>query len=181
MTPAALLGYGGVLYYKMGPACLIGMSLFAVTICIDQYLNKSLSEHQHEENKVKEKRLTLTTETFESIKTIKFYGWDESFMNKILGFRENEIKASEKIAQIQGILSFLWRFLPNLMSTLSIIIYIGRGENLKLSDAMEMVAIFNWIQGSIAGTFRLQKQLADIKICFRRIDDYLTQEEVDIK
>lgn len=98
MTPAALLGYGGVLYYKMGPACLIGMSLFAVTICIDQYLNKSLSEHQHEENKVKEKRLTLTTETFESIKTIKFYGWDESFMNKILGFRENEIKASEKIA-----------------------------------------------------------------------------------
>jgi len=32
--------------------------------------------------------MNLTSESFENIKTLKFYGWDEYFKKEILKFRE---------------------------------------------------------------------------------------------
>lgn len=91
-TPIWLCYCSFRLLIKVGPTFLIGLSLFIICYYFDRYFHRTLSEEHHEESKIREKRMNLTSESFENIKTLKFYGWDEYFKKEILKFRAKEIE-----------------------------------------------------------------------------------------
>jgi ABC-type bacteriocin/lantibiotic exporter with double-glycine peptidase domain len=154
---------------KIGPSFIIGLSLFVICYYFDRHFHRKLSQEHHEQEKLKEKRLNLTTEAFENIKTIKFYGWDEYFKSQIHEFRTKEIENGQRISNIYLILHFVWNFLPNLMSSLSFIIFLSLGNNFSLPDVMEMLMLFEWIRGALHHALNMRQQIADLQICVRRV------------
>lgn len=150
-TPIWLIYCSIRLFQKVGFTYMIGLSLFIICYYFDRYFHQSLAEEHHQQSKIREKRMNLTSESFENIKTIKFYGWDEYFKKEILKFREQEIKNGQRISNIYLILSFVWNFLPNLMSSLCFICYLGfgTGHKFELPDVMEMLILFEWIRGAL--------------------------------
>ena len=154
--------------------------MFYLCYRFDKYFHRQLAEEHHEQSKLNEKRMNLTSESFENIKTIKFYGWDEYFKKEILELRKKEIENSQRISNIYLVLQFVWNFLPNLMSSVCFICYLGLTSDRKfeLPDVMEMLILFEWIRGALHHALRMREQIADLKICSRRIEDYLAQDEV---
>lgn len=182
-TPIWLAYCSFRLLQKVGPTFIIGLSLFVICYYFDRYFHRTLAEEHHEQSKLHEKRMNLTSESFENIKTIKFYGWDEYFKKEILKFRQKEIENGQRISNIYLILSFVWNFLPNLMSSLCFICYLGFGVGSKfeLPDVMEMLILFEWIRGALHHALNMRQQIADLQICIRRIQDYLAQDEVSVQ
>lgn len=64
---------------------------------------------------------------------------------------------------------------------MSFIIYLGFGNSFDLPEVMEMLLLFSWIQGALHHLLNMRQQIADLRICIRRIQDYLAQEEVDVQ
>lgn len=179
-TPVWLIYCSIRLFQKVGFTYLIGLTLFYLCFRFDKYFHRELAEEHHQQSKLNEKRMNLTSESFENIKTIKFYGWDEYFKKEILSLRKKEIENGQRISNIYLILSFVWNFLPNLMSSVCFIFYLGFTSNrqFELPDVMEMLILFEWIRGALHHALRMREQIADLRICSRRIEDYLAQEEV---
>lgn len=180
-TPVWLTYCSIRLFQKIGWTYLIGLSLFVICYYFDRHFHRQLSEEHHEQHKLHEKRMNLTSESFENIKTIKFYGWDEYFKKEILKYRSKEVENGQRISNIYLILTFVWEFLPNLMSSLSFIIYLGLGHSFELAEVMEMLMLFEWIRGALHHALNMRQQIADLRICVRRIQDYLAQDEVSIQ
>jgi len=82
-TPIWIVYCTSRLFMAIGPTFLIGLSLMVVCSRFDKYYRKLLSDENHEAGKLNEKRMNLTSESFENIKTIKFYGWDVYFNKEI--------------------------------------------------------------------------------------------------
>lgn len=180
-TPVWLTYCSIRLFQKIGWTYLFGLSLFVICYFFDRHFHRQLAEEHHEQHKLHEKRMNLTSESFENIKTIKFYGWDEYFKKEILKYRSKEIENGQRISDIYLVLSFVWNFLPNLMSSLSFIIFLGLGHSFELAEVMEMLMLFEWIRGALHHLLNMRQQIADLRICIRRIQDYLAQDEVSVQ
>ena len=79
------------------------------------------------------------------------------------------------------ILSFVWKFLPNLMAAISFTIFVYLGHTFDLPQASEMIMLFTWVQGDFNRIMHFQEQLAELRLCIKRIQDYLEQDEVTLK
>lgn len=66
------------------------------------------------------------------------------------------------------------------MSTISVSIFIGAGNSFSLAEAMEIFMLFDWIRGAFNHLLHMQEQIVDLRLCIRRIQDYLMQDEVSI-
>ena len=86
-TPIWLIYCSVRLFQKVGFTYMIGLSLFVFCYYFDRYFRRTLAVEHHEQSKIHEKRMNLTSESFENVKTLKFYGWDEYFKKEILAFR----------------------------------------------------------------------------------------------
>ena len=67
----------------MGSTFIVGIMLFMLLLKFDRKVHDSLTDKHHEKHKVDKKLGELHNEVFDNIKTIKFYGWDQKFLEKI--------------------------------------------------------------------------------------------------
>ena len=84
MDPINLLTSVIGLWYIIGPSFIFGISLLFVCFYFDQVLNDIREEMSLDRDKISEKKGELTHQAFESIKTIKLYGWDRYFHREII-------------------------------------------------------------------------------------------------
>lgn len=81
----------------VGPSFIVGLSMMLICYKFDKYYRRLMADEYHEQSKLHEKRMNITSEAFENIKTIKFYGWDVHFNEEIQKIREEQIKKQQKI------------------------------------------------------------------------------------
>jgi hypothetical protein len=69
---------------------MFGLVLLIICFTIDKRIREASYELNFERGKVSEKKSNLTSESFESIRAIKLYGWDQHFHKEILKYMEKE-------------------------------------------------------------------------------------------
>ena len=78
-----------LLFYTVRLFQIVGYVYFAVLFMMyflykyNNYYNGTLAESKHDITKMQDKRLIMTQEAFENIRTIKFFGWDNLFSERI--------------------------------------------------------------------------------------------------
>ena len=168
------------LYTILGSTFIVGIALFLFLIKLDRKVHDSLSDKHHERHKVEKKLGELQQEVFENVKTIKFYGWDQKFLDKIIDLKSQSCDMDMQIHYSYFLLHFLWNILPELMGPLSFSLYIGFGNHLNLFKALEALVFFGKIHGPIHHMNHFRHQLVDLKISCMRIQSFLQLEEVDL-
>ena len=96
------------------------MILFLI---INYYYRKQFSKYLKLYLKMSDKRMRVTTETFNNLKVIKLYGWDRFFLEKIQSARDEELDALNKRYYITTISQTLLWLAPIAMSVSSIGLY----------------------------------------------------------
>lgn len=148
---------------------------------IDKQFRLWIVDKEHSQQKINEKRIMLSSESFKNIRTLKFYGWDSYFKNEIIRLRDKQTQAKHELKSYHLTLSFIWTFLPNLMSALSFSIFIAFGNTLDLSQALEMLILFDMLRDDFNAVMNLQQEIADVRIGMFRVQSYLDQQEADIE
>ena len=168
------------LYMILGSTFIVGIALFLLLLKLDKRVHDSLSDKHHERHKVDKKLGELQHEVFENVKTIKFYGWDQKFLAKIIDLKSQSCDMDMQIHHTYFLLHFLWNILPELMGPLSFSLYIGFGNHLNVFKALEALVFFGKIHGPIRHMNHFKHQLVDLKISTMRIQSFLQLEEVDL-
>jgi hypothetical protein len=78
--------------------------------------------------------MKVTSETFNNLKVIKLYGWDDVFLNKISESRKDELDALNKRYQITQISQTLLWLAPIAMSVVAIGAYQFFYDSFKIED-----------------------------------------------
>ncbi|XP_062491095.1 multidrug resistance-associated protein 1 isoform X2 [Pezoporus occidentalis] len=81
------------LWQLLGPSALTSIVVFLFLLPLNFVITKKRSQFQETQMKYKDERAKLTSAFLSDIKVIKLYGWEKTFMEKVLGIRKQELQA----------------------------------------------------------------------------------------
>ncbi|XP_038042652.2 ATP-binding cassette sub-family C member 6 isoform X1 [Anas platyrhynchos] len=84
------------LWQLLGPSALTSVAVFLFLLPLNFMITKKRSHFQEAQMKHKDERAKLTNAILSDIKVIKLYGWEKTFMEKVLGIRKQELKALKR-------------------------------------------------------------------------------------
>jgi ABC-type multidrug transport system fused ATPase/permease subunit len=177
-VPFLIIMYNYLLFKYMGISFIIGFIVMILFLIINYYYRKQFSKYLELYLKMSDKRMRVTTETFNNLKVIKLYGWDRFFLEKIQSARDEELDALNKRYYITTISQTLLWLAPIAMSVSSIGLYQYINKTFKVEDIFTCLAIFTSIQNpmrSLPTTFDIiMETIASMK----RIEYFLKLPEI---
>ena len=177
-VPFLIIMYNYLLFKYMGISFIIGFIVMILFLIINYYYRKQFSKYLKLYLKMSDKRMRVTTETFNNLKVIKLYGWDRFFLEKIQSARDEELDALNKRYYITTISQTLLWLAPIAMSVSSIGLYQYINKTFKVEDIFTCLAIFTSIQNpmrSLPTTFDIiMETIASMK----RIEYFLKLPEI---
>ncbi|NXY30028.1 MRP1 protein, partial [Pomatorhinus ruficollis] len=84
------------LWQLLGPSALTAVAVFLFLLPLNFVITKKRSQFQETQMKHKDERAKLTNAILSNIKVIKLYGWEKTFMEKLLGIRKQELQALKR-------------------------------------------------------------------------------------
>ncbi|KFQ99756.1 Multidrug resistance-associated protein 1, partial [Nipponia nippon] len=84
------------LWQLLGPSALTSIAVFLFLLPLNFVITKRRSRFQETQMKHKDERAKLTNAILSDIKVIKLYGWEKTFMEKVLGIRKQELQALKR-------------------------------------------------------------------------------------
>ncbi|NWS51576.1 MRP6 protein, partial [Chunga burmeisteri] len=85
-----------ILWQLLGPSALTSIAVFLFLLPLNFVITKKRSQFQETQMKRKDERAKLTNAILSNIKVIKLYGWEKTFMEKVLGIRKEELQALKR-------------------------------------------------------------------------------------
>ncbi|KAG7334686.1 hypothetical protein KOW79_001282 [Hemibagrus wyckioides] len=84
------------LWQRLGPSALAGITTVIFIFPLNGLIAKMRSKLQEFQMKHMDGRIKLMNEILSGIKILKFYAWEKAFEERVLSFREKELKAMKK-------------------------------------------------------------------------------------
>ncbi|NXI95905.1 MRP6 protein, partial [Psophia crepitans] len=84
------------LWQLLGPSALTSIAVFLFLLPLNFVITKKRTQFQETQMKHKDERAKLTNAVLSNIKVIKLYGWEKTFMEKVLGIRKQELQALKR-------------------------------------------------------------------------------------
>ena len=96
--------------------------------------------------KAKDERMKLTTETFNSIKLLKLYNWENEFKTRILEARNVEMQVAKKLLNLFTMNVALFWSAPVIVSIATIGVYQYLNDRLDIGNMLIGLTIFGMLQ-----------------------------------
>lgn len=162
ITYSALAGYG---------LLVIGMPFLTKAI-------RSLFHRRRAINQITDQRVSLTQEILQSVRFVKFFGWEKAFLERLGDFRNKEIHAIQILLAIRNALNAVSMSLPIFASMLSFICYSLTHSGLTAAEVFSSLALFNGLRIPLNLLPMVLGQVIDAWGSVQRIQEFLLQEEM---
>ncbi|KAI0782312.1 multidrug resistance-associated ABC transporter [Abortiporus biennis] len=164
---------------------LLGLSAFAgfFVLLIGWPLNNFVAKRAYRIHKgvsvARDKRMGVLNELISAIKFVKFFAWEDRWIQRVLDAREVEMQWMIK-ARVNSILfSLIWTCAPILVSVSSFFAYVMQGNELTVGTAFTAIALFAMIRQPLNVIPAWIVQILQAGVALNRISTYLEEEEVD--
>lgn len=137
-----------VLVY-IGTSGLIG---FAVLLCgffFTIYIGRRMLGLRRKVTKITDTRVSLMREVLQSMKIIKFYSWEDAYLNKISSIRTKEMNVIVKSLALRNVLNAVFTSIPTLAGLLSFILLSKTGGYLNPATVFSSLSIFNVLRAPL--------------------------------
>ena len=177
--PTNLIGYTYMLFKFFGFSFIFGILTLIFFMFVNFLFSKKFKKLQKKQMALKDKRMKKITETFNNIKILKLYAWEDEFKNKIDLAREDELQNLEERFNVQNLNQTIQWFAPVATSVVSIGAYQYFHSLLKIEDIMTSLRIFNSLQHPLRMIPGLINNFNEVSISMKRIQKYLFQDEIN--
>lgn len=131
-------------------------------------------------NQITDKRVGLTQEVLSAIRLVKYFGWESSFVERIVGIRTKETNALQFFMAFRNIVTAASQTLPIFAAMLSFITYATSHNGLSPAVVFSSVALFNSLRMPLTYLPVCIGQAIDAWASLRRIQEYLLEEEQEV-
>ena len=177
--PVLIVVYSYMLFKFMGIAFLYGifsMILFSVfTSCFFQTINfymKKLSS-------LRDSRMRIITETFNNIKILKLYSWEDEFMKRINNARENELNVKKSSNKLFNMAQGIGYLSPVITSATCIGVYQYINNKIKIEDIFTCLNILASLQMPLVMIPLIFNLFLQTVVSMGRIEQFLSQDEIN--
>lgn len=158
-------------------SALAGFGLLVIGIPVLTRAIKSLFIRRKAINKITDQRVSLTQEIMQSVRFVKFFGWESSFVERLEVFRNNEIRAIQVLMSIRNAIMAVSLSLPIFASMLSFICYSLTNHDLLPAQVFSSLALFNSLRMPLNMLPLVIGQVTDAWSSLARIQEFLLSEE----
>ena len=158
-----------------------GAIVVAVTLLkfLTSYIKKHTEKDLREELRTKtDKRMQHVNESFQNIKGVKLYGWENKFLKKIEGIYQEANDLNDQQSFRDNIYAFIDGFIQVSMFPLVYGLYVGNGNALELGAMAMANCMMGKIQGSINQLDGIYRELFEIDETMTRLNKFYTAAEV---
>jgi ATP-binding cassette subfamily C (CFTR/MRP) protein 1 len=176
--PVAILITLIVLCVNIGYSALAGYALLVLGMPVLTRAIKSLLKRRKAINKLTDQRVSLTQEILQSVRFVKFFGWEGSFLERLKGIRKREINSVQLLLAIRNAIQAVSMSLPTFASMLSFITYSLSQHVLTPAPIFSSLALFNSLRMPLNLLPLVLGQVADAWTALNRIQEFLLAEEI---
>ena len=132
--------------------------------------------------KVKDKRISLSSDIIEGMKSLKYLNWEEIFYQKIMKIRRSEYNYIKLFRALWGVISVFWVNISKLLLYTYIIKYTeSMHMTLRESGAniYVMISIFSMLEFPLGILPWTILDYIESKTSYDRINKYLNEEDIE--
>lgn len=166
-----------LLLINLSYSALSGFALLVIGLPLLTRAIKSLFRRRQHINKVTDQRVGLTQEILQSVRFVKYFGWESSFLSRLAELRGKEIGMIQKLMSIRNAIMAVSLSLPIFASMLSFITYSLSDNSLAPSTVFSSLALFNGLRMPLNLLPLVIGQVTDAWNSLKRIEEYLLLEE----
>ena len=166
-----------VLLINLSYSALAGFALLVIGIPVLTKAIKKLFSRRRAINKITDQRVSLTQEILQSIRFVKYFGWESSFLERISQIRRREIHAIQILLTIRNGINAASMSLPIFASMLSFITYSLSKHDLNPAPIFSSLALFNSLRMPLNLLPLVIGQIVDAWSSIGRLQDFLIAEE----
>lgn len=176
-APLSVLITLALLLVNLTYSALAGFGLLVIAMPLLSKAVKGLFARRRDINKITDQRVSLTQEILQSVRFVKFFGWEESFLKRLDEFRSREIAAIQVVLGIRNAIMAIGISLPIFASMLSFITYSLSHHNLAPAKVFSSLALFNGLRMPLNILPMVIGQVTDAMSSMTRIQEFLISEE----
>lgn len=168
------------LHRLVGNAMWAGVLIMVVNFIIQTPVAKHARSLQQTQMKIKDKRVRVTQELLNNIKSLKLYSWEIPFTNRLNFIREQqELKNLKAIGIFMSVVNFLWTSTPFMVSCSTFAVY-ALSNNIPLTTdvVFPCLNLFNLLTFPLAIIPMVISALIEANVSAKRIVEYVTMDEI---
>jgi ATP-binding cassette subfamily C (CFTR/MRP) protein 1 len=168
-----------LLLVNLSYSALAGFALIVVLMPLLGRSIKTLMSRRKFINKVTDQRVSLTQEILSSVRFVKYFGWETSFLDRLNQIRTKEINKIAFLLSIRNGIMAVSMSIPIFASMLAFITYslthgVGPPDPAPVFSSL---ALFNALRIPLNLLPMVIGQVVDANASLKRIEDFLNAEE----
>ncbi|KAG8905564.1 hypothetical protein FRB99_008669 [Tulasnella sp. 403] len=168
------------LYNILGWSCFAGVAVVLLAYAVNYplaLLNVSLTRKSWA---AKDSRMSLVNEFFQSIRFLKYMGWESQWMNRVRKVRNQELGIRVKQNFVDILITFIWNWIPIAVVLVSFLCYtMIAKEELTVSKAFTSIEVFSQLEGPMTELPDQIFALLHAYVSMQRIVTFLEEDEVE--
>lgn len=169
------------LIVNIGPSALAGFALLAIMTPLITFTTRLLAKRRGAANKITDKRISLTQELFQSIRFVKYFAWEESFLEDLDNLRTAEIKQVRVLLGARSVITAIAMSLPIFAAILSFLTYSLTHKGFGAAEIFSSLALFNTLRMPLNMLPMVIGMSIDAWVSLGRVEEYLLAEEEQAK
>jgi len=167
-----------LLYELLGWSALVGAFSIIVLAPLNFYLAKYLGTLQKKMLEITDKRIQKLNETFQAIRIIKFFAWEDKFRDQIHKIRHDELYYLKKRSLVWVLSAFVWFITPTIVTFISFGCYIFVSKKtLTTPVAFTALSLFNLLRNPLDQISDMLSFAIQSKVSLDRVEEFLSEDE----
>ncbi|KAF9999563.1 Canalicular multispecific organic anion transporter 2 [Entomortierella chlamydospora] len=173
-----------LLYLQLGWASLAGLATIIAVAPLQAWIAAFFSVAKEQKLEAMDNRIRITSELMSSMKIVKLYGWESSFLSKVAVYRKRELSILRKMGVAFSFMTIMFSSITLLMALVSFSIYAtvgGPGRTPGEIDSQTIfvsITLFGLLNRPIGMLSHITGETVSLIVATRRIETYLLEEEL---
>ncbi|KAI0157470.1 P-loop containing nucleoside triphosphate hydrolase protein [Xylariaceae sp. FL1272] len=176
-SPAACIITLVLLLINLGYSALSGFAVLVIGIPALTRAIRSLFRRRVVINKITDQRVGLTQEILQSVRFVKYFGWEGAFLERLKKIRDREIRGIQYLLGIRNAINSVSLSLPIYASFLAFITYSLTDHGLAPANVFSSLALFNGLRLPLNLLPLVIGNTVDAWSSLKRIQEFLISEE----
>jgi ABC-type multidrug transport system fused ATPase/permease subunit len=173
-----------LIWRMLGWACLFGVVALAATQLVNVTIARFQIRFEKKRRVATDEKLQKTTQFIESIRHLRWYGWQGSWLKGIIESRQKELHL--RVIQIifSTSLAFMLRFGSGLFPAIAFYAFtVWEGKPLRVDLIFPAIDLFNMLESYLRDLPRMVTTLLNAYIAMSRIEEFMAEpdkEQADV-
>ena len=177
-TPLALFLSVILVWKLIGWPCLLGVVTVVIAQCINAIITRVLLQWERIRRSATDTKLQKTSHFVEAIRHLRWYGWQDFWLDLILHARQKELDLKVRTSFWTVMINFVNTFASNMFPVAAFYAYTAlAGLPLRIDVAFPALQLFKMLESSLREIPGLITVLLNARIAVGRIEKFMAEPD----